>query len=451
MSGRFILNRCAWALPVAIVLMVVPPLGADRGSPTTQTELQRKVARLVAQLDAEKRSVRSAALESLLALGPGILPLLPEERALASPAARDAVVDIRARLERESAIATLAASRITLRGRFPLKEILKRVTAQTGDRFDTATIDPRLLGHEFDVDYESRPFWNSIDDLSKKAGLSYASNEKGGSLVLIPAGEASSRRELAVAQSGPFRVAILSASLRPSLSESPKLLRIRWSLRAEPRLRPLYASIAARQFSASSDATAFKLLTPTAKWEISMGEGSQRLELDSDFEIPAKSHPKVVKFGGSFEVEVAAGPERFVFDDLASPRRDSRKFGGTTVALQGVEFPSTGEKAGNAKIEISLVYDQGGPAFESYRTWMYHNEAYLEMKNGRRLNPQPIISTRRQGDGSVAVEYNFADVQGTLRDDRFVYVAPTLITPVPVEIRFPKIPLVRAAAEGMER
>jgi hypothetical protein len=431
--------------------MVVPPLEADPGSQAVQTELHRKVARLVAELDAEKRSVRSAALESLLALGPGVLPLLPDERTLASPATREAVGEIRARLQRESAIATLAASRVTLRGRFPLKEILKRVTAQTDNRFDTAAIDPVLLGREFPVDYQSRPFWNAVDDLSKKAGLSYTSDQKNGSLVLVPAGEASSRPQLAVAESGPFRVAILSASLRPSLSESPKLLRIRWSLRAEPRLRPLYASIAARQFSASSDATAFKLLTPTAKWELSMGEGSQSLELDSDFEIPATSRPRVMAFGGSFAVEMAAGPERFVFDDLASPRREPRKFGGATVALQRVEFPSAGEKARTAKIEISLVYDQGGPAFESYRTWMYHNEAYLETKKGRRLKPQPIISTRRQGDGSIAVEYNFADVQGTPRDDRFVYVAPTLITPVPVKIRFPKIPLARAAAEGMKR
>ena len=33
------------------------------------------------------------------------------------------------------------------------------------------------------------------------------------------------------------------------------------------------------------------------------------------------------------------------------------------------------KSAGAVRIEISLVYDQGGPAFESYRTWMYHNEA----------------------------------------------------------------------------
>ena len=379
-----------------------------------------------------------------------ILPLLPDERTLASPAMREAVGEIRARFERDSATATLAASRVTLRGRFPLKEILARMTAQTGNRFDTSAVDPKLLSREFQVDDNSPPFWTAIDDLSKQAGLSYASDQKPHSLGLASDGEAS-RHELAVTESGPFRIAILSASLRPSFSPSPKLLRIRWSLRAEPRLRPLYASIAARQFSASTDTTAFKLLTPTAKWELSMGEGSQLLELDSDFEIPPKSAPRVVTFGGSFEVEMAAGPQRFVFDDLTSTRRESRKFGGATVALQHVELPPAGEKAGNAKIEISLVYDQGGPAFESYRTWMYHNEAWLETKDGRRIKHQPIISTRRQGDGSVAVEYNFADVPGTPRDVRFVYVAPTLIAPVPVEIRFPKIPLARAAAEGIKR
>ena len=55
---------------------------------------------------------------------PDILPLLPDERTLPSAAARDAVGQIRTRLERQSALATLEASRVTLRGRFPLREIL---------------------------------------------------------------------------------------------------------------------------------------------------------------------------------------------------------------------------------------------------------------------------------------------------------------------------------------
>jgi hypothetical protein len=450
MSGRSIVCRTLWSLPVVVALMGSPTLAGDPGSPVAQSELQRKVARFVAQLDAEKRSVRSAALESLLALGPSVLPLLPDERSLASPAAREAVGEIRARLERESALASLGPSRVTLRGRFPLREILNRLTAQTGNRFDTLEIGPALLGREINVDYEARTFWSAIDELSQRTGLVYATVQKAQSLVLVTAGEPRDRSDAAVAEIGPFRMAIVSAALRPSLSELPKLLRIRWSLYTEPRLRPLYASVMAQHFSAGSNATAFKLLTPSAKWEISMGEGSQPLRLDSDFEIPATCHPKAVTFRGSFAVEMAAGPEQFVFDDLGATRRETRKFGSVTISLESAQFPSAA-KPGTAKVEVSLVYVRGGPAFESYRTWMYHNAAWLETKNGRRLAPQSTISARRQGDGSAAVEYNFADVQGSPRDYRFVYIAPTLITSVPVEFRFQNIPLTQAPVEGIKQ
>jgi hypothetical protein len=451
MSGRPFRCRTLWSLSIAAALTSAISLGADSPPPAAQSELQGNVARLVAQLDAEKRSERAAALQSLLSLGPAILPLLPDDRTAVSPAARDAVAEIRARLERESALATLAASHVTLRGRFPLREILDRVTAQTGNRFDAKAIGAALLGRPFQVDYESQSFWKATDDLCEKAGLSYAPVRKALRLILLPAAEPSGRQELAVAESGPFRMAILSAGLRPSLSDSPKLLRIHWSLNAEPRLRPLFASIAALQLSAGIKSTVFKPLTPTAKWELSMDEGAESLRFDSDFEIPATSRSQSVAFRGTFTVEMAAGPERFIFDDLASGRREVHKFGSVTVALQSAEFTPAGGKPGSAKVEISLIYDQGGPAFESYRTWMYHNEAYLETKNGRRLVPQPIISTRRQGDGSVAVEYNFADVQGTPRDFRFVYIAPTLITQSPVEFQFQNIPVARAAREGKER
>lgn len=450
MSGCSTVCRNVWSLPILLALIGGFLPAGDRRSPAEHAELHRKVAQLVTQLDAEKRSARSAAFESLLALGPDILPLLPDERNLASPAAREAVGEIRTRLERESALATLGPSRATLWGRFPLREILNRVTAQTGNRFDASEVSPALLGREISVDYQARTFWSAIDELSRRAGLAYASVQKAQSLVLVPAGDAPDRSNLAVAESGPFRVAIISAALRPSLSELPKLLRIHWSLHTEPRLRPLYASIEAQQFSAGSNSTAFKLLTPSAKWEISMGEGSQSLQLDSDFEIPRSCDPKTVTFRGSFAVEMAAGPERFVFEDLASSRRETHKFGTATVSLQSVEF-SPREKPANAKIEVSLVYDRGGPAFESYRTWIYHNAAWLETKDGRRLAPQSTVSPRRQGDGSASVEYNFADVQGSPRDYRFVYVAPTLITSVPVKFRFQNLPLARAAVEGMKR
>lgn len=458
MSGRLILHRWLRSLPLAAAaLFFGAAAGADDPAGGNAPELRQKVDRLLAELDAETRSERTAARESLLALGPAILPLLPDERSVASAATRDAVRQIRTRLERQSALATLVASRVTLHGRFPLREMLSRIAAETGNQFDCAAIDPSVLGREFPVADQARAFWSACDDLIQKAGLAYAPIHKPGSLKLLPAAQVGSKRELAVAESGPFRVAVLSAALRPALDESRKLLRISWSVLGEPRLRPLFASIAASRLvvmwseSTGSRSTMFKPATPTAKWELEMGEGAHLLRLDSDFEVPAGAEPATVEFRGSLNVEMAAGPQRLVFDDLSSTRRETRRAGSVTVGLRSVEFSPPGEKHGAVRIEISLVYDQGGPAFESYRTWMYHNEAALETKSGRRIAPRPLVSTRQQGDGSVAVEYNFADVEGTPRDYRFVYVAPTLITQVPVEFRFPKIPVARAASEGTKR
>ena len=425
------------------------PLRADGPAVATNAELRRKVERLLADLDAETRSARLAARDSLLALGPGILPLLPDERTLPSAAARDAVGQIRTRLERQSALATLAASRVTLRGRFPLREILDRITRQSGNRFDVTAIDASLLARPFDVNDQARTFWSACDELFHKAGLTFARRHKAGTLALVPAGQAR-EGELAVSDHGPFRVAVIAAELRGTPDASPHLLRMAWTLTAEPRLRPLFASIAADRLVASSGADAFKPSTPAAKWELSLGEGADTLRLDSDFEVPPPLEPAQIEFRGAFGVEMAAGPQEIVFGDLASGR-ETRRAGSVTVGLRGVEFPRPGEGQGARGSRSVCVYDQGGPAFESYRTWMYHNEAALETKSGRRIAPRPIITTRQQGDGSVAVEYNFADIQGTPGDYRFVYVAPTLITQQPVEFRFSKIPVARAAQGGTRR
>jgi hypothetical protein len=440
---------CCVCLTVITVLGAMP-LQADDPSAAKSAALRQKVERLLADLDAETRSARLAARDSLLALGPDILPLLPDERTLPSAAARDAVAQIRTRLERQSALATLAASRVTLHGRFPLREILDRITRQTGNRFDVTTLDAALLARSFEVHDQDRPFWNACDELFEKAGLTFARQHKAGTLALLPAGPAR-EVELAVSDHGPFRVAVISAQLRGTPDASPHLLRVAWILTAEPRLRPLFASIAADRLAASSGAATFKPTTPTAKWELSLGEGADTLRVDSDFEIPPPLQPTQIDFHGTFGVEMAAGPQEIVFGDLTSGRRETRRAGSVTVGLRGVEFSPPSEAQGSARIEISLVYDQGGPAFESYRTWMYHNEAALETKSGRRIAPRPIITTRQQGDGSVAVEYNFADIQGTPRDYRFVYVAPTLITQLPVEFHFSKIPVARAARGGTRR
>jgi hypothetical protein len=464
--GWLAFGSCALAFSFAMCIASMACAGD--GSSAVDPQKSREVKRLIGQLDADTRSERSRARDALLALGPDILPLLPEDRAIASAAARQALYEIRLRLQRAAALASLAPSTVTLQGTFSLQSILAQVTSQTRNEFDTRALGGRLLERRLAVDFRSRAFWSACDEIASAVGLGYGS-AAGRRLELVPASRGPKGRLLAVANEGTFRIAVNSANIRPSVaSRTGHELRIGWSLRAEPRLRPLFAAIAGQDLHAqttdtilipSSAATSpasqpaftvFRPISPAAKLELSLNEGQDPLRLDTDFEFPAarSSKPKF-DFSGSLAVEMAAGPKPFVFDSLAARDQPAQHAGSVAVRLRQVEFPTNG-KPGDGRVEISTVYDQRGPAFESYRTWMYHNEAWLEDKTGRRIRPRPLVATRQQDDGGIAVEYNFADVTGTPADYRLVYVAPTLITSSPVRFQLRNIPTTRADHPGAQ-
>jgi hypothetical protein len=415
----------------------------------------REVDRLVRQLDADTRGERAKARDGLLTLGPKILSLLPEDRTISSAEARQSLHEIRLRLQQNFAIESLRPSRLTLNGTFPLRAIFSQVAAKTGNQFDTHDLGEALLARNFTVDFDSRSFWSACDEVTSEAGIRYGNVSKG-RLRLIPASHPALDRTLAVADDGAFRVAVNSATIRYSVvSKTGVLLRVVWSVRGEPRLRPLFARIYGRDLQATatdnrgpaSPASAkaalvtLRPISPAAKLEISTEEGRQALRLSTDFEFPARMSSPRIDFGGSFTVEMAAGPTRFVFDDLMKDRSPKR-VGNVVVRLREVEIPASG-KAGDARVEISVAYDQSGPAFESYRTWLYHNELWLESRDGRRLLPQPRTATRWQDDGALAVEYNFAGVTGTPAGYGLVYVAPTLVTQSPVQFQLRNIPTIR--------
>ena len=54
-------------------------------------------------------------------------------------------------------------------------------------------------------------------------------------------------------------------------------------------------------------------------------------------------------------------------------------------------------------VQIAVSYETGGPAFESHRTWIYHNRVYLETKTGTRIERSKSFTTELQADGGVAV------------------------------------------------
>jgi hypothetical protein len=454
--------RSCHLLALGLLVACVSRATADDRPKPTNPQTAREITRLIGQLDADSRAERSKARDALLAMGPSILPLLPDDQQVPSAAARQALAEIRARLQHESAIDSLRPSRVTLKGTFALNDVLAQISAQTGNGFDTSGLDAELLSRPMDVHFESRTFWSACDQLGTMARFSFGAVRKG-RLQLVRVPRNSVALPLAVADDGAFRVAVLSAKIRPSaISQTLFALRIGWSLQAEPRLRPLFASIAGRDLTveasesgrppvdvsgAAQPSLSLRPISPAAKLELSMEEGQEPLELDSDFECPATPKRLNITLGGSFAVEMAAAPERFVFDDLNAPNPPAKRIGGVSVRLRHVEAPAGGNETAT-RVDLSVVYDQQGPAFESYRTWMYHNDVRLETKNGRRILPERLVATQTEADGARTVEYNFANVTGTLADYRLVYIAPTLITQAPVRFQLKNIPTTRARQQG---
>jgi hypothetical protein len=86
-----------------------------------------------------------------------------------------------------------------------------------------------------------------------------------------------------------------------------------------------------------------------------------------------------------------------------------------------------------------VAYDTGGPAFESHRNWIYQNRAWLQAADGRRMEPRPDVTTRREADGAVTLVYDFEGLQHEPGEYRFAYVAPTLLVNAPVEMDLAKV------------
>ncbi|MGE3315250.1 MAG: hypothetical protein AB7O26_09050, partial [Planctomycetaceae bacterium] len=159
-----------------------------------------------------------------------------------------------------------------------------------------------------------------------------------------------------------------------------------------------------------------------------------------DYDVPDGIQPESASLSGKFEALTAAGPERFEFAGLAESKGVSRRKGGVTVAVEGLDIKQSQGDV-QAAIAIVVAYETGGPAFESHRSWIFQNEAWIETADRKRVEMSEQPRTTRQSDGAIAIGYQFAGLPTDLANCRFIYVAPTLLIDVPVEFKFHGIPV----------
>lgn len=448
---------------LVFTVLPVTPLRAEE--PTLRDEVRR----LLTDLDAADRATRADAERRLLELGPAVLPWLPPPELLPDVSVREAVRRVRIDLERRQARQSAEASRVTLHGKMSLHDALRAITRQTGNVMELSREAAALGDHTVQPDCEQEPFWPCLDRLIEPLRLEYALEGSAKEVVLMPRDDKANA--IRVAYSGPFRIAVTKAELRPNLTNrSQSIVRLQLLISVEPRLRPLFLHFAAKDveaytaqefqnmgrfkesgglrpplagFERTLNGVSLRPLNPEAEYELPLGDGGRHLTVQLDYLTPRSQEPKTINLKGKMLLQTAAGAEKIVFQDLPQATGVARRRGGVTVRMQRVEFTKETDGDGTqADIAVAVVYDTGGPAFESHRTWLLHNAVWMQSPKGQIVEPADL-RTNLQTNGGVAVEYRFEHLSADAAQWAFVYEAPTLLINIPLNLRLDAVPVTR--------
>ncbi|MEZ6147943.1 MAG: hypothetical protein R3B91_21440 [Planctomycetaceae bacterium] len=416
------------------ILVVLLMLASVERAAIADDVTVERVQQLIQQLGDSSLSVRGEAERTLRELGPQVLSHLPAPERISSPAARDAVIRVRDVLERQQAEATAKASHVTLSGQLSLLEIVQSISEQTGNALDTSNIPGEVLQRQLNVDWSAITFWESIHRLEVETGFIARPEAKGKHLKFLPKRPDDVSRR--IADAGAFRIVARSFSRRRDFTnESREILRVKFDVLAEPRLRPLFIRMTHADFELSAADHSLHPLNAEAKLE-RPAERGEATSLAIDFVTSKGSEVNVVDLVGQLTIELAAGEEPFVFRNLDTSKQVTRRRGGVTVTMDQTRFASTDESLPvSCWVDLRVAYDTTGPAFESHRTWVYHNEALLRSgKSDRRWFPDRF-DTVAEAEAAVRLSYRFRDVTAQPSELEFVYTAPTLVISVPIDFK----------------
>jgi hypothetical protein len=401
---------------------------------------RNQVDELIRCLNAPTLGERSRAERQILDLGPVVLKKLPAPELIDSTPVRESIRRIRKQLELQAAKESSRPSHVSLKGEFSIGEILSEIMHQTGNEVLFADQNSELRDKRLAVDWEADTFWNSLDDLCERAKLEWKIATGSEKLQLFTGAHASVKSRL-VQHTGPFRLAIEKIEVRDVIGEQQqRLLRVNGRLSIEPRLWALFLSVAASDLKAKDDQDRPLLAwNRDAKYELPVREGAHDVPVAWDFRLSGHDRLNHFAVKGRLHCQIAASVERIVFDQTSQTRGTLRRRGGVTVRMREVTFNAAGDDGLDAEIGVAVSYDNGGPAFESHRTWIFHNAVYLETVSGKRTSFTEFETTQ-QSDGTIAVDYRWHKILAPASQYVFVYEAPTLIIDVPIEISIDKIP-----------
>jgi len=389
-------------------------------------DLSLQVRRLVRQLDAPQLALRDEAEQMLLELGPEILDLLPKTPGRASAEVAKRVERVRQKLQRVLAEKAGQASTVTLRGEFPLPEILEKIEDQTGNKIVLRNSrDPAAdqdAGPKVSVDFDKTPFWEAVDQVLDQASLGVYPYGDEKAVHVVPRPGTDSPPGAQACYSGPFRFQpVIIRTQRDLRSASDGSLRLTLEVAWEPRLAPV--TILQRMADVEAfdeNGESLSVDGPEAVSEVYVTPNSVAGQLEIPLELPARDVKKIARLKGTLNVLLPTEVTTFRFEDLEEAKAVEKRIAGVTVTLVQAR---KNRKAW--EIGIRVRFDEAGGALESHLNWIDDNEIFLEDPDGKPIAAGMSTSTGRK-QNEVGLAYYFG-VDGPLTGYSLVYKTPGMI------------------------
>jgi hypothetical protein len=435
----------AIAALVASALIAAYAVAAGAQDAPAKPELRQRVADLVKRLGAPKAAGRDEAQAELIKLGADALPLLPDESEELSAEQRRRLTEVRTALAGPAAKAAIAGSTLNLAAKgITLSDAVAEIQKQTGNQL----VDLReefgqdVTNPELTVDWKNKGFWEAMDELSAKTGVSYYLHTGERQLGLV----AQPLPTTPVAYAGPLRVAFSQIVRRVQFETNQKECLLQFEIAWEPRLRPILFEMKRDQAQVVDDqgrkidvqgggmADAPEEETATLKAAV------DGLRVRTDFIIhtaqPGKGAEKL-RVSGVLNVVLPADIQTFDYADLGKAKNVKKEKGKVAVTLE--QFAVLDEGLWGA--DLVLEFSSAGAAFESYETWFYDNEAYLQRADGTRFPMNGGVTLTESSDGKLGIQYRFVDAPGKLSEYKLVYKTPSAILQEAVPFEFKDIEL----------
>jgi hypothetical protein len=410
--------------------------------------LRDRVAQLVQRLGGEDAAAREAAEKSLVQLGPRVLPLLPEVKAEPKTDREKLLVKVREALIEAQESASLGASKVTIQGKsLRLTDVLKQLQTQSGNTI--TDLREEATNPAFDLDIKDKSFYEALDEILNKGGVTLQLYTGDGTVGLMAAdemmeGQPTPEKTEAPPPStytqyaGPFRVIFKQFDMQRNFATGKAAANAQFEIAWEPRLRPMLLALKAEEVKIEDDrgqaipaAVTEETSSVVLRPENPVAE--MNLNLDAPDRMAGVKTLKSLKVKA--DVNIPAGLRTFRFPKLDATNATETQ-GDVKVTMESVEVDES-----VWKINVSLEMPGDGPAFESYRQGLFNNRLWLQKPDGSRFEHNGGFSNTASDGGKLSFEYLFVDVPGKPADYQFVYETPSRVRTIPLEFEFKDVPL----------